>query len=138
MISKNEMEENEFIPKEAINNEDKKANPKKKKEEKKPSSDTSAKPKLAFKINPFEKIDKQKVKIVVGSLMTLLSIYLFLACISYFFTWTKDQDRLLQKSLVDFLFDTNQTPVSNWLGKFGAWTSHFLIYRLFGISSLSF
>ncbi len=138
MISKNEMEENEFIPKEAINNEDKKVNPKKKKEEKKPSLDTTAKPKLAFKINPFEKIDKQKVKIVVGSLMTLLSIYLFLACISYFFTWTKDQDRLLQKSLVDFLFDTNQTPVSNWLGKFGAWTSHFLIYRLFGVSSLSF
>ena len=138
MISKTEMEENEFIPKEAINNEDKKANPKKKKEDKKTSSDTSAKPKLAFKINPFEKIDKQKVKIVAGSLMTLLSIYLFLACISYFFTWTKDQDRLLQKSLVDFLFDTNQTPVSNWLGKFGAWTSHFLIYRLFGISSLSF
>ena len=138
MISKNEMEENEFIPKEAINNEDKKANPKKKKEDKKPSSDTSVKSKVAFKINPFEKIDKQKVKIVVGSLMTLLSIYLFLACISYFFTWTKDQDRLLQKSLVDFLFNNNQTPVSNWLGKFGAWTSHFLIYRLFGISSLSF
>jgi len=132
------MEENEFIPKDAIKNEDKKANPKKKKEEKKSTSNTSTKPKLAFKINPFEKIDKQKVKIVIGSIMTLLSIYLFLACISYFFTWTKDQDRLLQKSLVDFLFDTNQTPVSNWLGKFGAWTSHFLIYRLFGISSLSF
>ena len=30
MISKNEMEENEFIPKEAVNNEDKKANPKNK------------------------------------------------------------------------------------------------------------
>jgi S-DNA-T family DNA segregation ATPase FtsK/SpoIIIE len=131
------MEENEFIPREAINNEDKKANTKKK-EDKKPSSDTSSKSKVAFKINPFEKIDKQKVKIVVGSLMTLLSIYLFLACISYFFTWTKDQDRLLQKSLVDFLFDTNQIPVSNWLGKFGAWTSHLLIYRLFGVASLSF
>jgi S-DNA-T family DNA segregation ATPase FtsK/SpoIIIE len=131
------MEENEFIPKEAINNEDKKANPKKKKEEKKPVSDTPNKSKLAFKINIFEKIDKQKLKIVFGSLLTLLSIYLFLACISYFFTWTKDQDRLLNRSLIDFLFDTNQTPVSNWLGKFGAWTSHFLIYRLFGISSIS-
>jgi S-DNA-T family DNA segregation ATPase FtsK/SpoIIIE len=131
------MEENEFIPKEAINNEDKKANPKKKKEEKKPVSDTPNKSKLAFKTNIFEKIDKQKLKIVFGSLLTLLSIYLFLACISYFFTWTKDQDRLLNRSLIDFLFDTNQTPVSNWLGKFGAWTSHFLIYRLFGISSIS-
>ena len=131
------MEENEFTPKDAINNEDKKANPKKKMEEKKSVSDTTNKSKLAEKMNLFEKIDKQKLKIVFGSLLTLLSIYLFLACISYFFTWTKDQDRLLNRSLIDFLFDTNQTPVSNWLGKFGAWTSHFLIYRLFGISSIS-
>lgn len=138
MISKNEMEENEFIPKEAINNEDKKANPKKKKEDKKPTSDATTKSKTAFKINPFEKIDKKKVKIVVGSIMSTLSVYLFIACISYFFTWTKDQDRLLQKSLIDFLFDNDQIPVSNWMGKFGAWTSHFLIYRLFGISSVSF
>ena len=131
------MEENEFTPKDAINNEDKKGNPKKKNEEKKPVSNTPNKSKLANKMNVFEKIDKQKLKIVFGSLLTLLSIYLFLACISYFFTWTKDQDRLLNRSLIDFLFDTNQTPVSNWLGKFGAWTSHFLIYRLFGISSIS-
>ena len=132
------MEENEFIPKEAINNEDKKPNFKKKKEEKKSNSETSSKSKITSKINPFEKIDRQKIKIIVGSLLTLFSIYLFLACISYFFTWSKDQDRLLQKSLINFLFDNNQIPVSNWLGKFGAWTSHFLIYRLFGISSLSF
>ncbi len=131
------MEENEFIPKEAINNVDKKTNPKKKMEEKKSVSGTTNKSKLAIKINIFEKIDKQKLKIVFGSFLTLLSIYLFLACISYFFTWTKDQDRLLNRSLINFLFDANQTPVSNWLGKFGAWTSHFLIYRLFGISSIS-
>jgi len=131
------MEENEFTPKDAINSEDKKTNPNKNKEEKKTVSNTPNKSKLAEKINIFEKIDKQKLKIVFGSLLTLLSIYLFLACISYFFTWTKDQDRLLNRSLIDFLFDTNQTPVSNWLGKFGAWTSHFLIYRLFGISSIS-
>jgi S-DNA-T family DNA segregation ATPase FtsK/SpoIIIE len=131
------MEENEFIHKDAINSEDKKANPKKKKEEEKPVSGTTNKSKIAFKINPFAKIDVKKVKIVLGSILTLLSIYLFIACISYFFTWTKDQDRLLNRSLIDFLFDTNQIPVSNWLGKFGAWTSHFLIYRLFGISSVS-
>jgi hypothetical protein len=80
------MEENEFIPKEAINNEDKKGNPKKKKEEKKPVLDSIKKSKVAFKINPFVKIDIKKVKIVFGSILTLLSIYLFLACVSYFFT----------------------------------------------------
>jgi len=67
--------------------------------------------------------------------MTLLSIYLFLACLSYLFTWTEDQDRILQRSFFDYIFDTTEAPVQNWLGKFGAWTSHLLIYRLFGITS---
>jgi len=81
------------------------------------------------------KFDWSKFKISIGSAFTLLSLYLFLACISYLFTWTLDQDKVLNRSLFDFLFDSAQEPVDNWLGKFGAWTSHLLIYRLFGISS---
>ena len=81
------------------------------------------------------KFDWSKFKIIIGSAFTLLSLYLFLACISYLFTWTIDQDKVLNRSLFDFLFDSSQEPVENWLGKFGAWSSHLLIYRLFGISS---
>ena len=81
------------------------------------------------------KFDWSKFKITIGSAFTLLSLFLFLACISYLFTWTLDQDKVLNRSLFDFLFDSAQEPVDNWLGKFGAWTSHLLIYRLFGISS---
>jgi S-DNA-T family DNA segregation ATPase FtsK/SpoIIIE len=67
--------------------------------------------------------------------LILLSFYLFLACLSYVFTWTEDQDRVLNKGLFEFLFDGNEEPVSNWLGKFGAWTSHLLIFKWFGLSS---
>ncbi|MFM6934278.1 MAG: DNA translocase FtsK 4TM domain-containing protein, partial [Flavobacteriales bacterium] len=51
------------------------------------------------------------------------------------FTWTEDQDRILNRSFVDYIFNSTEAPVQNWLGKFGAWSSHLLIYRLFGITS---
>lgn len=82
-----------------------------------------------------ERFDKKKVKTIIGVLMVLLSCYMFLACFSYLFTWKIDQDRVINKSLFEFLFEDNEEPVSNWLGKFGAWTSHLLVYRWFGISS---
>jgi len=81
------------------------------------------------------KFDWSKFKISIGSAFTLLSLYLFLACISYLFTWTLDQDKVFNRSLFELLFNSSQEPVENWLGKFGAWSSHLLIYRLFGISS---
>jgi S-DNA-T family DNA segregation ATPase FtsK/SpoIIIE len=42
------------------------------------------------------------------------------------------------KSLFTFLFEQSDEPVSNWLGKFGAWTSHLLIFRWFGLPSFGF
>lgn len=100
--------------------------------------DKKAKKTVALK-NPLsnfsDRFDKKKVKTSAGVGLVLLSFYLFLACLSYIFTWEIDQDRVLEKGLFEFLFDGSEEPVSNWLGKFGAWTSHLLIYRWFGISS---
>jgi S-DNA-T family DNA segregation ATPase FtsK/SpoIIIE len=122
--------------------------PKEEKSEEKEIKQPEAKQKTAKKTektmlkNPVEglsnRFDKKKVKSTVGVLLILLSFYLFLACLSYIFTWTQDQDRVLDKSLFDFLFEENETPVENWLGKFGAWTSHLLIFRWFGLSSFGF
>lgn len=124
------MEDNEFIPK----SEKKQADPapisKSKKDDKK-EKNVSSPNKTSF----FDKIDKQKLKVILGSILSLLSIYIFLACVSYLFTWEVDQDKLLNRSFVDFLFDSNTPPVENWLGKFGAWTSHMLIYEMFGLTS---
>ncbi len=124
------MEDNEFIPKSEQKLSDPSPKTKSKKEDKKEKNVTPIS-KIAF----FEKIDRQKLKVVIGSLLSLLSIYIFLACVSYLFTWEVDQDKLLNRSFLEFLFDSQTPAVENWLGKFGAWTSHLLIYQLFGITS---
>lgn len=82
-----------------------------------------------------DRFDKKRTKTILGIGFVLFSFFTFLSCFSYFFTWTADQDRVLGKSLFAFLFDGNPEPVSNWLGKFGAWMSHLFMYRWFGISS---
>jgi S-DNA-T family DNA segregation ATPase FtsK/SpoIIIE len=124
------MEDNEFIPRSEQKLDDSISKSKSKKEDKK-EKNTIPKVKIAFG----DKFDKKKLKVLVGSILSLLSIYLFLACVSYLFTWEVDQDKLLNRSFTDFLFDSNTPAVENWLGKFGAWTSHLLIYRLFGLTS---
>ena len=126
------MTDNEYKPKvekespKEVKPADKKAKPEK------PASKTSIKNPIESLSNRF---DKKKVKLTVGVLLILLSFYLFFACLSYLFTWTIDQDRVLDKGLFEFLFESNVEPVENWLGKFGAWVSHLLIFRWFGVSS---
>lgn len=83
------------------------------------------------------RFDKKRVKTILGIAMVLFSFFTFLSCFSYFFTWTSDQDRVLDVSLFGFLFDNNPEPVENWLGKFGAWMSHLFMYRWFGVSSFA-
>ena len=85
-----------------------------------------------------DKIDRKKVKSTLGVISILFAIYIVLACFSYLFTWKVDQDRIMDKGFFEFLFDGNEEPVANWLGKFGAWISHLLIYKWFGIASFGF
>ena len=105
------------------------------KKNEKTSSPPLKKTKKTLNIN---KLNQKKAKNIIGAALLLLSCYFFLACLSYLFTWQSDQDRVINKSLIEFLFDGNTTPVDNWLGKFGAWSSHLLIYKWFGLSSFGF
>ncbi|MDG1842428.1 MAG: DNA translocase FtsK 4TM domain-containing protein [Crocinitomicaceae bacterium] len=57
---------------------------------------------------------------------------------SYLFTWKDDQDQVINKSFIDFMFVENGGNVENWLGKFGAYSSHKLMYNTFGLSSIAF
>lgn len=70
---------------------------------------------------------------IVGALSLLVSLLLFTSFISYFFTWKEDQDKVLQGASI--LFEDNIT-VSNLLGRLGALTAHFFIFKGFGIASL--
>ena len=70
-------------------------------------------------------------RLFIGSLLILLSITLFLSIISYFFTGENDQS-----ALVDFF--ERSTKSENWLSKVGAWISHLLVFKGFGVSSIIF
>ncbi len=135
------MEENEYIPKSAAQPAPKTeapsaSRPKKREEEpQRPKETTQAARKNLPKIGLLERLNLPKIKLFTGAVLSLLSIYLFLACVSYLFTWAKDQDQLLNRSFVAYIFNSDLPAVENWLGKFGAWTSHLLIHRGFGLPS---
>jgi len=77
-----------------------------------------------------------KLRRIVGLLLLLFSFYLLVAFTSFLFTWKVDQD-LLFGSWNELLFNP-EIEVANWLGKFGALTSHLFINDWFGISSFLF
>jgi S-DNA-T family DNA segregation ATPase FtsK/SpoIIIE len=77
-----------------------------------------------------------KIRKIVGSFLLLFGIFYTLAFISYFFTWQLDQSYVLGKSFFSYIFNSDIVEVENWLGKLGAWISHYFIYRWFGISSI--
>ncbi len=68
-------------------------------------------------------------KIILGSLLILLSMALFFSFVSFYFTWQDDQ------SLLTEFADRNE-EAKNLLNKFGASVSHFVVYRGFGVASL--
>ena len=70
---------------------------------------------------------------ITGAVSLLISIFLFIAFISYFFTWKEDQDKVFRGASI--LFDQD-IKVNNLLGRLGAYISHSFIYKGFGIASL--
>jgi len=87
------------------------------------------KPKPKTKKKGFSlRLSKQN-KIILGSLLILLSMALFFSFVSFYFTWQDDQ------SLLTEFADRNE-EAKNLLNKFGASVSHFVVYQGFGIASL--
>lgn len=113
-----------------------------KKKSRKRSSSKSKSKKKSNKPSPFaelvSKLDNKKVRNSVGITLIVLALFIAIACSSYIFNWKVDQNRVIGKSFFEFIFSDNEEPVANWLGKFGAWISHLLVYRWFGISSFGF
>lgn len=75
----------------------------------------------------------ERTKKIGGALLLLLAIFLLIAFISYLFTWQEDQDKVFRGGS-DFLF-SDDTKVSNLLGRLGAWVAHFFFYKGFGLAS---
>ncbi|SFT51727.1 DNA segregation ATPase FtsK/SpoIIIE, S-DNA-T family [Lishizhenia tianjinensis] len=107
------------------------------KEKKKKGNSSSSKG-----LNPFSKLstklDKKKSKRITGGILLLLSVYCFIAFLSYLLTWKLDQDQVMNKNLFTYMFEDLSEPTANWLGRFGAWISHLFIYKWFGLASFGF
>ena len=70
-------------------------------------------------------------RLFLGSSLIILSLFLLISFISYFFTGDIDQSNLND-------FTDNTISTTNSLGKIGAMLSDFFIYRGFGLSSIIF
>jgi len=70
---------------------------------------------------------------IAGSILILLGILFFIAFTSYLFTWDEDQDKVYHEGYK--LLIASDTKVANLMGTFGAYISHFFIFKGFGIAS---
>lgn len=76
---------------------------------------------------------RTRIRRFFGFSFMLVSIFLAVAFISYFFTWKADQDKVLDASW-QLLFSRN-ADIANHLGSLGALFSHIFFYDLFGVAS---
>ena len=84
---------------------------------------------LAFKLG----INDERVPKLFGLLCMFLAFYLFVAFVSYLFTWQADQDKVLRFSWWQ-LFRAD-LHMDNWLGRLGAIVSNAFFYWGFGLPS---
>jgi S-DNA-T family DNA segregation ATPase FtsK/SpoIIIE len=89
-------------------------------------------------LKPASAIDRKKqIRLGFGTAFLLTGILTSISIISYYFSWTLDQDSLISKDgLLHFVFH-DRTPVANWGGRLGAAISHVLVFKGAGIASLA-
>lgn len=111
----------------------------KRKSTSKKSTDRKTKPITDLKLEKGEKIalkaiarDERTFKIL-GLAFLLISIFLIISFISYFYTWRQDFVQASRGAVILSEFDTK---VSNLMGKAGALAAHLFIYRLFGVAAM--
>ena len=95
---------------------------------KKATNKKTVKSKSEKKTSIFSFLKTRQSQTIIGSFLILLSLFLTIAFISFFFNWQEDQSALTK--LVD-----KTVKSKNLLGKIGASISHFFIYKGFGIAA---
>lgn len=70
---------------------------------------------------------------ITGSVLILIALLFFIAFTSYLFTWDEDQDKVFNEG--SKLLLGSESKINNLMGSFGAYLSHFFIYKGFGIAS---
>ncbi|MEG1544338.1 MAG: DNA translocase FtsK [Tannerellaceae bacterium] len=78
-------------------------------------------------------LTNERTCFITGLLVSILSIYIGLSLISFFFTGGADQSKIDNVPLADLVI--NRGSVDNWTGVRGAYLADLLMNRWFGISS---
>lgn len=76
----------------------------------------------------------ERTRKIAGTVSILVSIFLFIAFISYFFTWKEDNSQVSSGG-ISVLFD-NGVKVNNLLGRLGAYLSNLFVWKGFGVAAL--
>lgn len=75
----------------------------------------------------------ERTRFITGLVISIVTIYIGLALISFFFTGGADQSKIENVCLSDLVI--NHGSVDNWTGVRGAYLANLLMNRWFGISS---
>lgn len=98
------------------------------KQEKEPSKGLN----LKAKFSPAFLKDR-RLQLTVGLFLLLVSVFVFVACVSYLFTGKADQS-VVESAGVEGLVESGR-EAANWMKLWGAYASHYLIFKWFGIAA---
>lgn len=84
----------------------------------------------------FGKFDGTKIVLAFGILSISISIFLFIAFISYLLNGPEDQSLVINSNAEDLRLAARES--SNWLGYLGAQAAQWMIFRWFGIAAFLF
>lgn len=73
---------------------------------------------------------------ITGAFLLMISFFILMAFISYLFTWREDQDKVFKYDIS--ILAPNNLAIENLMGSFGAFVSHYFIYKGFGLASFMF
>jgi len=99
-------------------------------------SEEALNPDKEASLNVTEVVKDERTSKIIGSIILLLTIFLFVAFTSYLFTWQEDQDKV--QLWRTNLFSTSDVKVNNQLGFIGAFVAYQIIYNGFGLAAYLF
>lgn len=94
--------------------------------------DVNENSKLSSVMNFFR---NERTRFISGLVISIITVYIGLSLLSYFFTGAADQSKIENVPIGDLII--NHGSVENWTGVRGAYLSELLLNRWFGISSFT-
>ncbi len=94
------------------------------------------KPEKEVQVTVKELVKDERTHKIAGTISLLVSLFLFIAFVSYLFTWREDQDKVFKGASI--LLPSTEIKTTNLLGNIGAYISHQFFYNAFGVASFLF